>query len=344
MNFAMSGDYPFPIGKAILLLGLFFLLINPAISQDKVEKPYRDYFGKLGLTIADEENLKFLDRLTVTSEPTNSEYARIVELWRVSDSLDVVCHALGIVSNFPTMPDFVISELVSLARSNDDTIKNHLALVLGKLAIPKTFPVIYGLSRNPHTAGNAIAVFYRFGIESLAGLPIFFRQSKGGTSKIPWIENFVARIPQHILAVSCNGASVIIPYVPQEISSDLFNELEFKPILYQIKAFLEKHKSAKTNFLKVPEKQEYKNFFLPEGIRDVKCKKLEFNNTPLSAVIEGLFNLLEVRVIFQDKIDGFFSFSAKNRFVGQVIDEIFSRFGLEGSLQGGRVVVRKKQP
>mgnify|MGYP000957574528 CR=1 FL=1 len=228
---------------------IFFLVFLLAFSsillgQEEVEKPLHCVLGEGGFTPTEEKDLEFLDSIIASGSATQEEFSQIIRIIKVSDSADVVCQALATLSNFSNIPDSVIKEIRHLSASKNGGILVQLSLVLGKLAIPETFPTLFSLRIRPYSglSDNVIALLHRFGIESLAGLPLILpisHLSDGECNPTPFYINYFFKLPQHCVAVTCNGLGILVPYIPKQLPHDLFSELQPKPVLPEIKKMLD---------------------------------------------------------------------------------------------------------
>jgi hypothetical protein len=335
----------------ILFLVVLFVFSSIVFCQEKVDKPWRDVLGEQGLTQNDEKDLGFLDRIIVSRSATQEEFTQIIQIIKVSDSQDVACQALATLSNFSDVPDFVITEITKLSTAADGAILTQLSLVLGKLAIPKTFPTFFSLRTKPFSgiSNNIIALLHRFGIESLAGLPLIlpiFHLPNGRCNPTSFYINYFYKLPQYCISVTCNGLGIIIPYIPCQLPHDLFSELGPKPSLPVIKKMLADLKKRPRLPTWREVKLQYQNFELPEGKVDRIDGGYETRNGTFGSSISALFYLLGVQVEFKDGIEGkdqeSFSYEAENKSYGQMLDEIFSMYGLKGIPQGEKIIIFKK--
>lgn len=313
------------------------LLINSCIyAQTSKSKLYRDYFG-YDLSIEDTRQLKFLDNIITGHKRLDKKgYREIVKFIQESDSIDVVCHSLLVLSNQKELPGFVVDELIKLADSEDPSIKVQLSLTLGKLAIPRTFPVVYKLLSDLHCSGNAKAILFRFGILGLFGLPNFIETISFG-GKIPWIKSYFSNLAYYCIRMT--GNSVFIPSVFQNESGELFSSLKPVPILEDIEAFLKKRKSKKAISSSEDKKNKFINFTLPEGKENVFCNIFRFNNTPIQTVIKDLFAVLSLEVEFQEPIEGTYSGVFEKQPVGKLLDSIFADNSLRGIVLNDKVLI-----
>lgn len=331
----LSSRYLYKLFTVILITHTFF--INSGYTQTVNSKLYRDYFG-YGLSAQDVRQLKFLDNIIIKKIRLNqSDYKKIVSFIQDSVSIDVVCHSLLVLSNQKNLPEFVVSELINLAHSENPSIKVQLSLTLGKLAIPRTFPVVYKFLSDYHCSGNAKAILFRFGLFSLIGLPNFLETISGGESKIPWIKSYFSNLAYYCIRLT--GVGVFIPLVIQNDAGELFSSLEPIPKLEKIQSFLKERMTRNPTSLENENKSRFINFSLPAGKENVFCNKFHFSNSPIQTVIEELFAVLSLKVKFYQPIEGAFTGSFEKQPVGELLDSIFTDYSLRGVVINDKVLI-----
>lgn len=319
-----------------ITLFTFSLITSGGYTQTYNNKLYRDYFG-YGLSIQDARQLKFLDNIIIGQIRLGKKcYKEIISLIHDSSSIDVVCHSLMVLSNQKKLPDFVVDELIKLADSEQPSIKVQLSLTLGKLAIPRTFPVVYKLLKDSHCSGNAKAILFRFGILSLIGLPNFLETISFG-GKIPWIKSYFSNLAYYCIRLT--GNSIFIPSVFQDETGELFDTLKPLPILENIETFLKERTAKKAMSSKVDKKGKFINFTLPEGKENIFCSIFHFNNTPIQTVIKELFAVLSLEIEFQEPIEGVYTGTFEKQPVGEILDSIFTDYSLKGVVLNNTVLI-----
>ncbi|GEM_PF-5281575 len=208
------------------------------------------YFDR-SLSAAYMRDFEILDSIIVKPSPMVLEFDQVLKIIKTTDSLDVISHALATLSNFPQMPDSVLNEILDLSIYSNGCILIQFSLMLGKLAIPKTFPIFYSLRHvsYPGVRDNVTVLLHRFGLESLAGFELIIphiRLHNGETNLSPYILNFLYKLPRYCIFVCCNGLGLVIPYTPFQFPTAIFDSLAPIPALPAIKKLLKSFGSQQT--------------------------------------------------------------------------------------------------
>lgn len=234
----------FRLSEFIGVFFFFYLCFWPsiAISYDFPERPYRDYFGKQGLTATDERELAFLDTVITTKSATPESISEFVRILKSSDSKDVVCHALAVLSIIPTLPEYLIDELVFLSNAKDPFLKDQLALLLGKLTIPRTFQAILNLLQKPNPSIRALAVLPRFGFMTFANPHnislIRFKDDHFENLTSIYIINYYLDFIEKCLKLSSVRMGIHFPVSLGRIPIDFYPSFSPIPVLPRIKKII----------------------------------------------------------------------------------------------------------
>lgn len=237
--------YNFTVLVIVLLLSVSYM----GFSQEVVYREWRDVLGKYGLLAQDEKDLLFLDNLMQVKQTSKEDIEELKRIFRTSDSLSVICHALATTCTLESVPDSIIDEINLLARQENGAVLIQIVRVFGLLAIPRTFSTVYSLRERkyPYFCELVLVILPKFGVYAISALPdVLSKEPKFRDQRVsPFIvTDFIHQLPRSLLSLTCIGSGFIVPYSPWQLSEKYLPGMSLEPALPKIKAMLQSLKGA----------------------------------------------------------------------------------------------------